>query len=277
MFTIILSIILGYYIINLTIVLGRFVFHWCRAVWSKSVWFNMALSGPANEADLYSTLSIVPLFYDEPKSHFSLTFTLPGFKTFFVPVQTIGRILRMEFGVFPTWQVLYDSARIPLTRIDLSGSVPAKTGFSPGTDLIFFAEDEIGKGHIDRFVKEAGKSIVPGRLVEHVCQVFNPRAFILKDGNRWSIGYKDPEIRRRIITSLFEEVGRKVLLKNGLQGNIRIGDTDGADRFLARGQVRWWMKGRMEGDAVVIEGEGLRPGEVTSADWAIVTLPVEGR
>ena len=131
-------------------------------------------------------------------------------------------------------------------------------------------ENEVDNEHMDRFTNEAWKNIVT-----HVCTIFSPPALIVKEGNRWSIGYKDPEIGRRIITRFFEEVGKKVLLKNGLQGNIRIGDSDGADRFLARGQVRWWMKGRMEADAVVIEGEGLRPGEVTSADWAIVTLPVE--
>jgi len=273
MLTIVLSIILGYYLINLAVVLSRFFFHWFRALWSKSAWFDMQLSGPATEGDPYSSLVVVPWFYDEPKSHFSFSFTPLGFKAFFVPTQTLGAILRDEFGSLFSWQVLRDSARIPIARVEIPGS--GKGAFSPGTDLIFFTRDEIRKDDLDRFGTEAGKSIVPGRLVDHVRQIFDPPAFVLKDGNRWTIGYKDSGVRRRIVTRLFEEVGRKVLLKNGLQGAIRIGTSDGADRFVARGQVRWWMKGRMEGDAIVIEGDGLRPGEVTSADWAIVTIPVE--
>ena len=273
MLTIVLSIILGYYFINLVVVLSRFFFRWFRALWSRGAWFDMQLSGPATEGDPYSSIAIIPWFYDEPKCHFSFSFTPLGFRAFFVPVQTLGAILRDEFDSLFSWQLLYDSARVPITRIEIPGS--GKSAFSPGTDLIFFTGGEIRRDDIDRFASEAGKSIVPGRLVDHVRQVFDPSAFVLKDGNRWTIGYKDPDVRRRIVTRLFEEVGRKVLLKNGLQDNIRIGDGDGADRFIARGQIRWWMKGRMEGDAVVIEGDGLRPGELTSADWAIVTLPVE--
>jgi len=272
-----LSVVLVGYLVNLLIVLGKFAYHWCRALWSKSVWFNMGLSGPESEGDnLYYRVTIVPLFYDEPKRLFTFSFGLRGFQFYFIPVERITKILISELSNLQSWQVLFDSAwvnqpgRIPVIRFNFSGSARVGTGFSPGTDVIFFMENEVDNEHLDRFTNESYKN-----LVTHVCTIFSPPALIVKTGNTWSIGYKDPEIGRRIITRLFEEVGKKVLDKNRLDGDVRISSSDGADRFIARGQMRWWMKGSLRDDSIVIEGDGLRPGELTSADWALVTIPIE--
>jgi hypothetical protein len=277
MFTIVLLVILGYYTLNFLVAFSRLAFHWGRAVWSKNVWFDMEIRGHETDTDPYLYFTVIPWFYEETGSHFMFAFNPLGFRTWFVPVTTIGEVLQDHFGSLSVWQVLYDSKRTirPVTKTSLFDSPSTGTGFSPGTDLMFFSDEDPDTEAIERFGSESGKSIVPGRLVDNLREVFDPSVFLLKSGNRWTVGCKDDQLRAKLMTSLFARVADKIMVKHGFAGTVRVVPRDGADRFIARGQVRWWMKARMEGDSVIIEGDGLRPGEVTSADWAIVTIPVE--
>ena len=277
--TILLSVVLGYYALSFLVVFSRLAFHWVRAVFVKSVWFDMEIQGQSAESDPYSYFIVVPWFYEEKGSHFSFSFGLAGFSSWFVPVSTMTKALSGPLGSLAAWQILYDSRRTsrPALQADLFRSTVQGTGLSPGTDLFFFAENGPTSEKIERFTREAGNAIVPGRLIHHMVDIFDPPVFLLKSGNRWIVGCRDGELRIDLMRSLFAGVADKVLMKNEIPGTVSAAPRDAAERFMARGQVKWWMKGRMEGSEVVIEGDGLRPGEVTSADWALVTIPVDRR
>jgi hypothetical protein len=237
----------------------------------------MEIRGPATENDPYSYFTIIPWFYEEKGSHFSFEFNLFRFKTFFVPVRTVTAVFLEHFGGMGAWQVQFDSKQTSprLVRTSLSGTVPSGTGWSPGMDIIFLVSQDPEKPQIDRFIQEAGDRVGPGRLIGILSDVFEPPVVLLKNGNRWTIACRDPGLRVELMLSLFARVAEKILEKHGIAGRVRSVPRDSAERFMSRGQVHWWMKGRLEGAAVVIEGDGLRPGELTSADWALVTVPFE--
>jgi hypothetical protein len=235
----------------------------------------MEISNPERDIP-YSYVTIIPWFYEEEDRYFTLTFNLLGFKAYVIPVKTMSSVLQEHLGAMNAYQVVHDSRHTSPPVIQTSPFLsPVKgTGLSPGDDLLFFTDRNLGEDAFERFEREARESIEQG-LVEHIEEVFDPQVFLLKRGNRWMVFSRDAKHRTEIMATLFSRVAEKILRKSGTPAAISVVPRDSADRFIARGQVKWWMKGRMEGDAVVIEGDGLRPGEVTSADWALVTIPVD--
>lgn len=278
MLTILLYCIGGFYLLSLIVQLTRLFVRRRQAVRSPEVRFDLSLFTDDTVENPYRFISITPWFYDETGKHFSVGFSLAGFRVYYVPTGTMEPLIREHLDGALCWQVLYDS----VTLMDgTHGPVPVVwgergMGFSPGDDLLFVSNEGVDQKVLDRFRTE--RAAVRGftwKLTAGVVQVIRPDVVVEKAGNRWTIGFRDPDQRTRFLRLFFQRISEKVLRKNGIETAVVEVHSDAAERFVSRGQVSWWVTGKLDNEAVVFDAEGIRPGEATSADWALISIPFE--
>lgn len=271
----ILYIVVGYYLLSLLYqAIGLFV-RYQKALRSPEVRLNLSLFTHDSREGAYRFLTITPWFYEETEKCLSVVLTLAGFRISFVPVGTMEPLIR-EYGEgYLCWQVRHDSVDV---LGGTKGPVPVAweergRGFSGGEDLLFMSEGGDEAAH-ERFRSgSATERNSTGKLTARVIEVIRPSIVIEKVGNRWLLGFREPEERTLFLRFLLHRVSEKVLRKNGIAGAKLEIDSTAADRFISRGQVRWWVTGKIDGDNVVFDAEGIRPGEATSADWALISIP----
>ncbi|MDH4068879.1 MAG: hypothetical protein OEV30_00490 [Ignavibacteria bacterium] len=276
MFLTILSCILGYYLLTLLYQAARLYIRRREAARSPMVRFDFSLFTDESVGKEYRFVSITPWFYEESEKHFTFAFSLLGFRIFFIPTETMEPVVREHVAGLLCWQVVYDSADL----IDSEkGMVPVAwgergVGFSPGDDMMFMTRQPLDKEKIEKFRADAiHVRRFPRKMTAGILQVFQPEVVVLKEGNRWMIGFRDSDKRGAFLQLFLRRVGEKILRKNGIAGGDVDVDSSAADRFISRGQVTWWVTGKIDGENVVFDAEGIRPGEATSADWALVSIP----
>jgi len=279
MFRIIALSIGGLYLLSLITQLVLFALRWRRAARSAGIRFRLTLAAdPVADGTIYS-LSVVPEFYEEKNRAFTFAFSLLGFSIMFIPKETMEPLVR-EFGAGKECrQIMCDSNNL------ISGGTPPVvctwdtrgTGFSGGADVLYMTGTTPDKSAEDELIRSAASKRIPQEIAKLTRSLIKPEVTILKDSNKWLFAFDSGDRRDEFLRLLLTRFGEKVLRKHAIEGKLLEPKSDPADQFVSRGQVSWWMEGDVEGDTIVFSGEGIRPGEATSADLMLFSIPFERR